>query len=94
MACLLELCLNICSGPFLGYNTRASASGEFGKDNGEESEVGEVDDLAGSTVLGSIDQCLHTLATHSLRSPASGRYRFLTDDFDYRLAQALEDRYR
>ena len=65
MACLLELCLNICGSPFLGYNTGASASGEFGKDDGEESEVGEADDLAGSTVLGSIDQCLNTLASHS-----------------------------
>jgi hypothetical protein len=58
VASLLEFRVNICGGPFLGYNAGASASGEFGQDDGEESEVGEVDDLARRTVLGSIDQCL------------------------------------
>lgn len=64
MTCFLEFCLNICCGPFLGDHTGAGASGEFGEDDGEESDAGEGDDLARHTIFGSIDQCLHVSTIH------------------------------
>jgi hypothetical protein len=59
MASLLELGLDICGGPFLGHCTGASASREFGKNDGEEIEVGEVDDLTRRAVFRSIDESLY-----------------------------------